>query len=339
MRRCRARRHPGLARALLRARLRRGGRRGRRGAGAAGARSTCASTRSRPTATRCSRRWPASRRRRRRCSPIGVRLPAPDGAGRQPNVEAEVGHGTRLVRGAGRGLAARGAAGQRRARASRCSIFVQAPAARRWPSPPAMRNTGQIYAYDEDALRLRPIFERLKRAGVRNAQVLPAGDQAALRALGRPLRSRLRRCALHRQRRLATSAGRQMAAAAGELWPSAKPSSARCSWPPPASSSLAAGSSTSPARCCRRRMATRAPGFWRTIRFRCVAVARGVGRAASAASRRSRPMAAIDHLLLTPARHGTDGFFIAGCRRQALSVAAARRSTKRACTEHRIVHR
>jgi 16S rRNA (cytosine967-C5)-methyltransferase len=48
----------------------------------------------------------------------------------------------------------------------------------------AMRNTGQIYAYDDDALRLRPIFERLKRAGVRNAQVLNAGDATALMALG-----------------------------------------------------------------------------------------------------------------------------------------------------------
>ena len=48
----------------------------------------------------------------------------------------------------------------------------------------AMRNTGQIYAYDDDPVRLRPIFERLKRAGVRNAQVLNAGDQAALAALG-----------------------------------------------------------------------------------------------------------------------------------------------------------
>ena len=46
-----------------------------------------------------------------------------------------------------------------------------------------MRNTGQIYAYDGDAGRLRPIFERLKRAGVRNAQVLQAGDTAALGAL------------------------------------------------------------------------------------------------------------------------------------------------------------
>jgi 16S rRNA (cytosine967-C5)-methyltransferase len=46
-----------------------------------------------------------------------------------------------------------------------------------------MRNTGQLYAYDSDRLRLRPIFERLKRAGVRNAQVLPAGDIEALSKL------------------------------------------------------------------------------------------------------------------------------------------------------------
>ena len=32
-------------------------------------------------------------------------------------------------------------------------------------------------------MRLRPIFERLKRAGVRNVQVLPAGDTEALGAL------------------------------------------------------------------------------------------------------------------------------------------------------------
>jgi 16S rRNA (cytosine967-C5)-methyltransferase len=48
----------------------------------------------------------------------------------------------------------------------------------------AMRNTGQVYAYDDDRARLRPIFERLKRAGARNVQVLPAGDAGALRELG-----------------------------------------------------------------------------------------------------------------------------------------------------------
>jgi len=47
-----------------------------------------------------------------------------------------------------------------------------------------MQNTGQVYAYDADRIQLRPIFERLKRAGVRNVQVLPAADEAAVTALG-----------------------------------------------------------------------------------------------------------------------------------------------------------
>jgi len=46
-----------------------------------------------------------------------------------------------------------------------------------------MENSGQLYAYDSDRMRLRPIFERLKRAGVRNVQVLPAGDREALAKL------------------------------------------------------------------------------------------------------------------------------------------------------------
>ena len=46
-----------------------------------------------------------------------------------------------------------------------------------------MENTGQLYAYDADRMRLRPIFERLKRAGVRNGQVLDPGDAKALAEL------------------------------------------------------------------------------------------------------------------------------------------------------------
>ncbi len=34
-----------------------------------------------------------------------------------------------------------------------------------------MENTGQLYAYDNDARRLKPLFHRTKRAGVRNLQV------------------------------------------------------------------------------------------------------------------------------------------------------------------------
>lgn len=47
-----------------------------------------------------------------------------------------------------------------------------------------LRNTGQIYAYDRDARQLRPIFERLKRAGVRNVQTVTPGDEGALLELG-----------------------------------------------------------------------------------------------------------------------------------------------------------
>jgi 16S rRNA (cytosine967-C5)-methyltransferase len=39
-----------------------------------------------------------------------------------------------------------------------------------------MENTGQLYAYDQDARRLKPLYDRAKRAGVRNLQVRnPAG--------------------------------------------------------------------------------------------------------------------------------------------------------------------
>ena len=39
----------------------------------------------------------------------------------------------------------------------------------------AMENKGQVFATDSDRARLAPIFERLKRAGARNAQVREAG--------------------------------------------------------------------------------------------------------------------------------------------------------------------
>jgi 16S rRNA (cytosine967-C5)-methyltransferase len=116
-------------------------------------------------------------------SPLGVRLPAPDGPGRQPNVEAETGHGKGWyeVQDEGSQIAALMAGADPR----RQVLDICAGAGgKSLAFAAAMRNTGQVYAYDDDAQRLRPIFERLKRAGARNVQVLPAGDAAALRALG-----------------------------------------------------------------------------------------------------------------------------------------------------------
>jgi 16S rRNA (cytosine967-C5)-methyltransferase len=116
-------------------------------------------------------------------SPVGVRIAAPEGAGRQPNIEAETGHGKGWyeVQDEGSQIAALLAnAGPRQQVFDICA----GAGGKTLAMAAAMRNTGQIYAYDDDPVRLRPIFERLKRAGVRNTQVLSAGDQAALNALG-----------------------------------------------------------------------------------------------------------------------------------------------------------
>lgn len=51
-----------------------------------------------------------------------------------------------------------------------------------------MENTGQLYAYDRDARRLKPLYDRAKRAGVRNLQMLnPVTDRAALDGLERKM--------------------------------------------------------------------------------------------------------------------------------------------------------
>ena len=47
-----------------------------------------------------------------------------------------------------------------------------------------MENRGQIYAFDNDARRLQPLYERARRAGVRNLQIVnPVTDRAMLDAL------------------------------------------------------------------------------------------------------------------------------------------------------------
>jgi 16S rRNA (cytosine967-C5)-methyltransferase len=115
-------------------------------------------------------------------SPLGVRIKQAPGAGRSPHVEAEPGHGKGWfeVQDDGSQIAAllSGAAPKQQI------IDLCAGAGGKTLALAAlMRNSGQLYAYDAERLRLRPIFERLKRAGVRNAQVLQAGDTEALAGL------------------------------------------------------------------------------------------------------------------------------------------------------------
>ena len=116
-------------------------------------------------------------------SPMGVRLPAPAGTARTPNVEAEPGHGKGWweVQDEGSQLAALLAgAGPRQQVIDLCA----GAGGKTLALAAAMQNTGQVYAYDTDRVQLRPIFERLKRAGARNVQVMMAGQEEAVRALG-----------------------------------------------------------------------------------------------------------------------------------------------------------
>ena len=116
-------------------------------------------------------------------SSVGVRLRAPEGPGRQPNVEAEPAHGKGWyeVQDEGSQIAALLAGAAPR---SQALDLCAGSGGKTLAMAATMENTGQLYAFDRDKVRLRPIFERLKRAGVRNAQVLQAGDTAALDAFG-----------------------------------------------------------------------------------------------------------------------------------------------------------
>src|SRR5262245_11292183 len=246
-------------------------------------------------------------------SPVGVRLPAPDGPGRQPNVEAEIGHGRGWyeVQDEGSQLAALMAvAGPRQQVLDICA----GAGGKALAFAAGMRNTGQIYAYDDDAARLRPIFERLKRAGVRNAQVLQPGDGAALTALGprfdlvfvdspctgsgawrrRPdAKWRLKPANLAQRRdeqRAILEMGAPMVKPGGRLV------YATCSVLPEENGDQVA------------RFLANHSGF-ATLPWREAWMAGVSGEPPASADRSDAT------LLLTPARHGTDGFFIAVLRR------------------------
>jgi len=115
-------------------------------------------------------------------APHGVRIVHGPGAARSPHVEAEPGHGKGWY--------------EVQDEASQLAVLLSGAAPKQQvldlcagaggktlALAAAMGNTGQLYAYDSDRLRLRPIFERLKRAGVRNLQVLPAAEPAGLAEL------------------------------------------------------------------------------------------------------------------------------------------------------------
>jgi len=115
-------------------------------------------------------------------SPYAVRIPAPVGAGRTPNVEVEPGHarGWFEVQDA----ASQAAALMTAVKPGMQVADICAGAGGKTLAMAAlMHNKGQIHAYDADRHRLRPIFDRLKRAGAHNVQVIPADEPARLETL------------------------------------------------------------------------------------------------------------------------------------------------------------
>jgi len=112
-------------------------------------------------------------------APNGLRFAAPEGAGRTPNVEAEPAHGKGWfeVQDQGSQIAALLAD----ARPGHEVLDLCAGAGGKTLAlAAAMKGKGRIIAHDSDKTRLRPIFERLTRSGAKNVEILAAGDAETL---------------------------------------------------------------------------------------------------------------------------------------------------------------
>jgi 16S rRNA (cytosine967-C5)-methyltransferase len=117
-------------------------------------------------------------------SPVGVRIAAGDRDSRTPNVQADEGYlkGWFEVQDQGSQMVALLAGAQ----AGEQVLDLCAGAGGKTLAMAAsMGNKGQIFAYDSDRHRLAPIYDRLKRNGVRNVQVRSPGAGALDDLVGR----------------------------------------------------------------------------------------------------------------------------------------------------------
>ncbi|EAU41084.1 SUN-family protein [Fulvimarina pelagi HTCC2506] len=103
-------------------------------------------------------------------SRTGIRIAPIAGDGRHPNVQVEAGFqkGWFEVQDEGSQLAAALCGAQP---GNQVLDLCAGAGGKTLALAAAMENTGQIHSYDGDRQRLAPIYERLKRAGVRNVQV------------------------------------------------------------------------------------------------------------------------------------------------------------------------
>jgi len=110
-------------------------------------------------------------------APNGLRIPASAGDRRHPNIQSEEAYrrGRIEVQDEGSQIAAMlvGASA-----GDQVLDFCAGAGGKTLALAAAMHNKGQIYAYDFDRNRLAAIYERIKRAGVRNVQIRPPGTDA-----------------------------------------------------------------------------------------------------------------------------------------------------------------
>jgi 16S rRNA (cytosine967-C5)-methyltransferase len=112
-------------------------------------------------------------------SPLCVRIAAPGPEARNANVEAEPAHGRGFYE--VQDAASQVAALLSGVKPGETVADICAGAGGKTLALAAlMNNQGRLVAHDADRFRLRPIFERLTRAGVANAEVLAAGEGAKL---------------------------------------------------------------------------------------------------------------------------------------------------------------
>lgn len=248
-------------------------------------------------------------------SPLGIRIAPPVGPTRTPNLQAEAAFqaGWFEVQDEGSQLAALlTGAGPRLQILDLCA----GAGGKSLAMSAATHNTGQIYAYDEDRDRLKPIYDRIKRNWTRNIQVLRARDKDALAALGdrfdivlvdapctgtgvwrRRPEAKWRLKAGNIESRVADQR-EVLELAVAHVRPGGRLVYVTCSILPEENVDQV------------QAFVTRHPEY-RVVPYREVWQA-ALGRAAPVSADQST-----ETLLLTPASHGTDGFFIAVLERQA----------------------
>lgn len=111
-------------------------------------------------------------------APHGIRIPPIEGSGRHPNVQAEpvFAKGWMEVQDEGSQIAARLAGAEP---GMQVLDYCAGAGGKTLALSADMDNRGQLFAHDSEKQRLAPIFDRLRRSETRNVQVVARADELA----------------------------------------------------------------------------------------------------------------------------------------------------------------